>query len=872
MLRARHRLSSSVVPPLPALQQLYSFLDVAGLIDQLTADDWNSYIFWLSHHKDYSTMSRLHSDMFSHPAWSSKYSPLSYTLLIKARQSQSTLNHTGSDQSPSTIVQKTIDLMMTSNVPPNSDLYGLWLQRAVQERNWLMGIEAWTQMKAKEDQLSSPSIAMTTYAVQCYLHHHDMVKVEELFKLILEQSSSTQQRQNYAMVQDGGLLPEASADGERETSVMDGRLEFQRRLKQSMEDLTTLQQQNNTTKKSNKTNPAPSNLPSVQEWKGVINPALIEAICLSERSNYGAAAAAQLALELFNHGHVLDSTRFRYLIHYVGACNTSADAETLVKQLMSVSSKDEHNTRAKDSRKNKRIVGSTWLALIEVGLQEVVKQAILDWDFDRARKIFQGMAKERISLGIDASEKLIVGLIKINDCRMALAVLDKSLQENRVPTLDTLNQLFKGLIKYHMLDEAIAMFRDLTENNGLQPDLAMYRSLIRVSSSYGQLGMVQRVISRIRNIGVPLDEKIYKDMMLCYVRVDNLRGAVKVFEEMNRTGISSNIAHINVLLEGAVRSSSSTTVLGILEIMASLKIKPDPETWRIMLSGAFRAKDRVFASEIYQELIHAGTGDALARGEGEMHAPRHPRTFQLLLNEYSNRHGVDAGLRLLKSALDAGYPSGIASSMYLELIDKSCIQGKGVAGYGYYQLLRQSQRTNANMLGILTPDNVNSDNTELSRTRFSAMSSAPVHAVTSTSTTVAPIPLQNLFFKLLKRVEQEGQIQVGADMATDLIVSGFEMNPDLVESAIRFYSRSGELAAAFGLFMKMGHVYSVAPTRGMVQDLYAAARAQGLLSSTRESLGSAAPSKWDESLTQLWIKVLKEGMEKVEPAEDPTAL
>jgi len=836
-------------------------------------------------------MSHLHGVMFGNLAISSKFSPPSYALLTEARlelirNSQSTSNlpgrseqmsalSTSSSPSPSAIIENTIDLMVASNVSRSSELYGLWLQKSVQEKNWRNGIEAWMRMKADTERLLSPSIAMTAYVIQCYLHTNSMAEVATLFKSTLERSSSAQQQQNYAMVQDGGLLPELSSgnsDGERD---MDGRSEFLKRLKQSFELLTALQQKSAMNKKFSKTNTGSPSPGYLQEWKEAINPALIEAICLDERDDYGASAASELAMELFNQGFVLERTRFRFLAHFIGACHTATGAETFIKRLVEVakspssamdpsqSSKADQGIRstshsAKEPRRTKRNLELTSQGLLEVGLQEVVKQAIVEKDFSRAQRIFRGMVDEGISLGADASEKLITGLTKVYNFRTALTVLDRSLQENRVPSIETVNNLFKGLIKHHMLDEAVALFRDLTENHGLKPDLKMYRNLMNLTSAHGQLGMTQRIVSTLRSLGVEPDGNMYRDMMLCYVRVENLRGAIKVFEAMDQIGIKNEITHINVLLEGSARYSSSNTVVGILEIMASQAIRPNAETWNILLSGAFRAKDRVVAREVYQELIHAVA-------EGALRASRHPETFQLLLNEYADRHGVESALRLLKRALDAGYPNGIASSMYRELIDKSCLQGKGAVGYEYYRLLRRSQHVDSNDSQDIENAGDKVGNGLGSSIRLAAASSAPAHAITSTSPTVAVMSLPNLFWKLMRQLDQEGQMDVGTEMATDLILSGFEMNQELVGSSIRFYAKTGELAAAFGLFTKMGHVYSVEPTRDMVQDLYAAARAQGLSPTFVTSKGSVPSviTKWDEGLIQLWMKALREAMDKV---------
>ncbi|KAI8601857.1 hypothetical protein EDD21DRAFT_373467 [Dissophora ornata] len=925
MLTAEHRISSSIVPPLPALQQLYSYLESSNSVDQLTEADWNSFIFWLSHHNDYRTMTLLHLAMLGDSGLAEKCSTTSYYLLTEARLralrnepaarkasdqpgSGSMSDFTITTPTASSVLQSTIDRMEEVKVPRSLDLYGLWIRAAVQEENWQMGIEAWKRLKAERKQLPDIPIAPTAHAIQCYLHIGNMAETKTLLESVLDRSAAIQQQQSYINITEGAQPEGASAgggEGEWEAIATDERQEFLKRQRQTMQYLAALQQKTAAAMESNWVNAGSSSPYNILEWKAVVDPALIEAVCLDENDKNGSALVSELALDLFKQGHVLDRNRFRYLTRYVGACNTSEGAETFLRRLVEFtksaslslptssspsSGKNEHNSAStppiKDTRKMKKIIESTTKMLVEVGLQEIVKQASAESDFDRAQKIFQGMAAQEIPLSANTSEKLIVGLTKHDDFRSALEVLDKSLQDKRVPSVDTANIVLEGLIKGEMLGESVAVFRDLTENHGLKPNVKMYRNLLKLSATYGQLSMTQRIMSALKGIGVKQDGELYRDLMRCYVRLDNLQAAIKVFEDMDREEITNEIMHINVLLEGAVRYSSPATVIGILEIMSSQRIHPNPETWNILLSGAFRAKDRILAQELYQELSFSVVEGAQDRADGALRASRHPETFHLLMNEYAERHGIDPALRLLKGALDARYPSQVSPSMYRDLMQKSCEQGKGVAGFEIYQLLRQTERVSSRSgrRGFVTLQDLDDSGIGFrsSSTRSAAVSSstrsaavsttASASAITSASPSAVPPTLVSLYGKVMMQLSEEGQVERGREMATDLILSGFEMDQNLIASAIKFYARSGELAAAFGLFLKMGKAYGVGTTREMVQTLYEASRAHGLsvtasaAGSSRASSGATAAgatsTKWDDASTQLWMKALRASMEQ----------
>jgi hypothetical protein len=138
----------------------------------------------------------------------------------------------------------------------------------------------------------------------------------------------------------------------------------------------------------------------------------------------------------------------------------------------------------------------------------------------------------------------------------------------------------------------------------------------------------------------------------------NFEGAIKIFESMDQDGVKNDIRHINVLLEGAVGNSSSSTVVGILEIMSSLGLRPNPETWRILLRGALQVKDRVRARAIFHELSLSVKEGLTDRADGALRASRHQDTFQTLVKEYAARHGNQRALKILKAAVDANYPRG----------------------------------------------------------------------------------------------------------------------------------------------------------------------------------------------------------------------
>jgi len=487
------------------------------------------------------------------------------------------------------------------------------------------------------------------------------------------------QRQKFIPVADSSMSGEGRSEGEPEVGFVDGKAEYLRRHKEAMQDILALKEWNVGVDQQFID---PAGMESIMsEWRTTVYPVMIEIISLGNSDKAGAFLASGLAVGLLESGYTLDRTRFRLLTRYIGSTSGSAGAEKFLLRWMEASrlaksdalspliDRKPSTSPSSPSKKSKKAVGAVGaVMLVEIGLQELVKRAAAEGNLGRARRIFDGMARQGILLDVDTAEALLTGFCQQKDFQPALQVLEKSLQDKRVPSIKAANVLLQELVRGDRLDESVAVFRDLTENHGLKPDQVTYRRLLNLTSMYGQLAMSQRILSTLSALGVKRDGELYRDLMLGYIRSGNFEGAIKIFENMDIDGVKNDIRHINVLLEGAVRHSSSSTIIGILEIMSSLSLRPNPETWRILLRGALLNRDKNRARSIFLELSHSVVEGTTDKADGALRASRHKDTFETLVKEYAVRHGNQRALRILRAAKEAGYPrEGKNSSLELEL-------------------------------------------------------------------------------------------------------------------------------------------------------------------------------------------------------------
>jgi pentatricopeptide repeat protein len=907
---------------------LFWHLNSSRCLDQLVSADWDALLSWLSQHQDDSTLSQIHQLVMDQRKLARNCSTATLTTLTEARvrsvidPSRSSLGgaQLEATQLPLTvstaaldIIQDTISMMKELDIPRSKGLYDIYLRTALQGHRWFRGLAVWDAATSAEERPHLPpaSTAFRAQVIRCHLQLGNTSEASRLLQSMFDQTSwadvnSVAAAYNGQSLQVGGG-GQGEAEAEQPLVTVESRAEyFRRRQSQAQRAIQTLQKTNIVVVTSDSTSRDTTEHQSQQagahSWKAEVYPPLIEAICLGEREQSGAILAVDLATELLQGGYLLDRMRFALLVQHVGAATSSERAESFMKDwvdmvkamplsLLSsggnkeildsdVGSSPASGTATSASkdllRKHKRTAVSTAKSFVEVGLQEIVRQATSTQDYTRAFSVFQEMSDQGFPLYLDTSDKLMMGLAKTGDLQSATTVLEMGLQHKRVPSIEAVNTLLQGLIRNDWLDESVSIFRDLTENHGIRPSKESYRHLLHLTSSYGQLVMTQRLLSTLKSLGVERDGAIYRDLMRCYIRSDNLTGAIKVFENMDVAGISTTIQHINVLLEGAIRQSTPSTVIRILEIMSSQKIRPDAETWNILLGGAFKAKDKELALGLFQELAQSLVERAYVKMDATFRAARHPVTFNLLVNEYADRFGIEKALTLLDEATEARFPALVTQNVYRDLLEKSSQQNNGRAGYRVYRLLRQwEQRSNLQPIssskqkasGSRTSSSTSATTTTTTTTRLRPLAA---FSATSTSASVRAPSLSKLYCGVMEQLDKEGRFELGNEMATDLILSGVELDQELVEQAVRLYARSGELAAAFGLFMKMGRAYGVEPSKEMVLSLMDAAKAYQLIpgqgsvpasADNGDDVGAMSVSgRWDDTSVQQWTRILKVSM------------
>ncbi|KAF9166658.1 hypothetical protein DFQ26_007231 [Actinomortierella ambigua] len=492
-------------------------------------------------------------------------------------------------------------------------------------------------------------------------------------------------------------------------------------------------------------------------------------------------------------------------------------------------------------------------------------------------------------------------LVTEADFGMALTVLQKMLVHDRVPTPESLQRLVGGMVKSGQLVEAMGVYRELTEVFGVTPMPGLLHAMLGLAAKYGDLSLARK----IRRMLVGMDKaaqdfsepdtaassmvltlspttashshdmsskamqqqqqqqqeaysdqavtkvdqsRLYHDLMVCYMNHMNIPGAFRIFESMGYLEIPYEIRHINALLVGTMAKGQiplPDTTMGILEVMTTLRLRPNAQTYRALLKAALLNRDRPLAERWFQELATAmlsgkeswrkssfGHGDqVLTRPKGSMatgafdhwQIARHGETFELLMGEYVRMYGVRPAVRLLEGVIEAEV-SVPRPDVFRMLMAKSCDEADGRTGHRVFELMKQQQQQQQTMMAT-------------TRTKGTGAGSNAGGYLTSQASDLV------LYHRLLEQVvEREQDIDRGQAIVAELIVSGVALDVTLVEDAIAVYAHRLETGrAAYGIYSRMKRVYGIrTPTPRMLASLDQLARKTAAAANAAAAASAAA--------------------------------
>ncbi|KAG0233241.1 hypothetical protein BGW42_007554 [Actinomortierella wolfii] len=505
-----------------------------------------------------------------------------------------------------------------------------------------------------------------------------------------------------------------------------------------------------------------------------------------------------------------------------------------------------------------------WLTPVQNGLYDTYLDALVaEGDYGHALTVLQKMlVHDRVPM-TSSLQRLISGMVKSGQLVEALGVYRELTEVFGVkPTPPLLHTMLNLAAKEgdltmarkirRMLVDMDKMAHGPVENESSSSPSLMTASATAAGSASASLSssthsgshngsaMSQLSATQLYNKEVLHQQvdmpRLYHDLMTCYMNRMNIPGAFRTFEAMGHAGVKYEIRHINVLLEGTMakgRVPLPDTTVGILEVMTTLGLQPNVQTYRALFRAALLNHDRPLAERWFKELAASMLSGkeqkkvmAMASGINvngsnsssgrktlwstvsgafdQWRAARHRETFELLMSEYVRMYGSKPAVRLLEGVLE-GEVCVPSPNVLRMLMSKSCDEGQGGVGYRVFELMKQMQ----------TKHNLTNATTTAAPATAATLPVAggPTAYLTSQASDLA------LYHRLVVQlVEGEQDIDRGQAVVTELIVSGVMLNETLVEDAIGVYAQRLDTArAALGIFSRMKRAYGIrTPTPKML--------------------------------------------------------
>ncbi|KAF9976563.1 hypothetical protein BGZ73_008318 [Actinomortierella ambigua] len=516
---------------------------------------------------------------------------------------------------------------------------------------------------------------------------------------------------------------------------------------------------------------------------------------------------------------------------------------------------------------------SQWLAPVQNGLYDMYLEVLIaEADFGMALTVLQKMLVHDRVPATESLQRLIGGMVKADQLVEAMGVYRELTEVFGVkPTPGLLQNMLGLAAKYGDLSLARKIRRMLvgmdkavqnlpepsdaasstTAGSGTTASSSMLLTLSPSASNHQQHALSspattkqQQEASSAQSASKVDLSRMYHDLMVCYTNHMNIPGAFRIFESMGLARVPYEIRHINALLVGTMakgRVPLPDTTVGILEVMATLKLQPNAQTYRALLKAALLNRDRPLAERWFRELateMLSGNETKKGRSLGSSSSgsdyhqkaakwssatgafdhwrvARHGETFELLMGEYVRMYGVRPAVRLLEGVMEAEFCVP-RPDVFRMLMARSCDEGDGRTGHRVFELMKQQQQTATNGAG------------------------ASVQARSYLTSQPADLAL---YHRLLEQVvEREQDIDRGQAIVAELIVSGVVLDTTLVEDAIAVYAHRLETArAALGIYSRMKRVYGIRnPTPKMLASLDQLARKTAAAADAAAAAAAAA--------------------------------
>ncbi|CAM0141989.1 hypothetical protein VKS41_004308 [Umbelopsis sp. WA50703] len=222
----------------------------------------------------------------------------------------------------------------------------------------------------------------------------------------------------------------------------------------------------------------------------------------------------------------------------------------------------------------------------------MTKQYLAQRNLNHAMDVYMSTRlrnKRRSPLPLGTRRDLMVALARTS--RVADALLVFKDIDHTTPyrfTNSTYHSLLRGLIDAYADDDVRFVYKRL-QRRGIIPNLDTFHVLMTFCGRSGDTEFAKIVVQDMASRGVSMTHKMYTSLMACYVKAQDPRSAIAVFQAfVQQSGEKPDIYDFNILLRttvspGISADDTNTKIVAILEHMKRVQVMPNDVTMLTLL-------------------------------------------------------------------------------------------------------------------------------------------------------------------------------------------------------------------------------------------------------------------------------------------------
>lgn len=172
----------------------------------------------------------------------------------------------------------------------------------------------------------------------------------------------------------------------------------------------------------------------------------------------------------------------------------------------------------------------------------------------------------------------------------------------RFPTLLTLSNFSKNLIKNDKIDDLLELFQLLSSKQYFS-DVDSCKMMISCFCKAGRVKEAYEVIPIMKKKGLSPDVSIYNDIIEACCIEGLVRPAKKLWDEMFTSGLGGDLKTYNILIKKFSETGMVKDAQVLFSHMLEKGVVPDSDTYKFLIEGLCKEKELNDAIEMFDKVV-----------------------------------------------------------------------------------------------------------------------------------------------------------------------------------------------------------------------------------------------------------------------------